>query len=76
MPNWRNSDSMPNVRASSGMIGTTRLPICGFFMSVVSRRTNAMVVDGCGAFEPPIRSAKFSSGGAWIWLGATFRSGM
>ena len=41
---------MPNVRASSGMIGTTRLPISGFFSSSVSMRTNAIVVEGCGAF--------------------------
>src|SRR5437879_12305674 len=34
---------MPNVRASSGMIGTTRLPTAGFFISVVSMRTMAFV---------------------------------
>ena len=35
---------MPNVRASSGMIGTTRLPISGSLNRSRTSRTNAMVV--------------------------------
>ncbi len=42
---------MPNVRASSGMIGTTRAPISGSFSSTRSRRVNAIVVDAC-TFSP------------------------
>ena len=36
---------MPNVRDSSGTIGTTRLPICLSRSSVVRIRTNAIVVE-------------------------------
>ena len=36
---------MPNVRLSSGTIGTTRLPICLSRSSVVRIRTNAIVVE-------------------------------
>ena len=36
---------MPNVRDSSGTIGTTRLPICLSRNSVVRIRTNAIVVE-------------------------------
>ncbi len=35
---------MPKVRASSGMIGTKRLPSSGSFKSSFSSRTNAIVV--------------------------------
>src|SRR3954462_7801815 len=45
MPTWRNSASMPNVRASSGTIGTTSLPISLSRISLLSRRTNTIVVD-------------------------------
>ena len=36
---------MPKVRASSGTMGTTRLPMFLSLISVESMRTNAMVVD-------------------------------
>ena len=43
-----NSESIPNVRASSGMIGTNRAPISWSFMRSLSSRTNAIVVaTGC-----------------------------
>src|ERR1022692_2606230 len=64
MPNCRNSDSMPNVRASSGMMGTTRLPSAGFLSSSVRTRTKAMVVDTSRPCEPASDSARYSSGGA------------
>ena len=55
MPIWRNSASMPKVRASSGMIGTMRLPISSWRRSLVSKpHHGAMVVDiecCAGAFE-------------------------
>ena len=35
---------MPNVRASSGMIGTNRQPISGSFIRSLSSRTKAIVV--------------------------------
>ena len=35
---------MPNVRASSGMIGTNRQPISRSFIRSLSSRTNAIVV--------------------------------
>src|ERR1039458_4034898 len=63
MPNCRNNDSMPNVRASSGMMGTTRLPICGCFISSVRMRTKAMVLETSRPEEPSSDSLKYSSGG-------------
>ena len=45
MPTSLNSGSMPNVRASSGMIGTMRLPISGSRMRLRSRRVNTIVVE-------------------------------
>ena len=41
----RNSDSMPNVRASSGTIGTIRCPISGSAASCAACRTKAIVVE-------------------------------
>src|SRR6266404_1243033 len=45
MPSWRNIPSMPNVRDSSGTIGTTCLPIVLSRTSVPSICTNAIVVE-------------------------------
>ena len=45
MPTARNSDSMPNVRASSGTIGTTSSPISLSRSSFDSSRTNTIVVE-------------------------------
>ena len=45
MPSWRNMPSIPNVRASSGTIGTMYLPMALSRNMVDKIRTNAMVVD-------------------------------
>ena len=37
--------SMPNVRASSGTIGTMCLPMCLSFTRIAEMRTNAIVVE-------------------------------
>ncbi len=47
---------MPNVRASSGMIGANRSPISGSFISSLSSRTNAMVV-ATACLPEPLRSS-------------------
>ena len=57
----RKSDSMPNVRASSGTIGTTSLPISLSRRSFASIFTNTIVVD---ALRPsvPLRNSSKTSG--------------
>src|SRR5205809_1039189 len=45
MPISRKSASIPKVRASSGIIGTTRWPISLFRNNRLSRRTKAIVVE-------------------------------
>ena len=42
----------PDVRASSGMIGTKRSPISGSFIRSLSSRTNAIVVATACLPEP------------------------
>ena len=49
--NCGNSDSITNVRASSGMIGTIRLPTSLSRMRSRRKRTNAIVVE-TGCFVP------------------------
>ena len=63
MPIWRNSPSMPKVRASSGTIGTMFLPMVLSLSSTVSRRTNAMVVEISRSPVPSRIEANASSGG-------------
>jgi hypothetical protein len=46
---------MPNVRASSGMIGTNRAPISPSLMSSRSSRTNAIVV-ATSCLPEPLRT--------------------
>ena len=53
MPYLLNSASMPNVRASSGTIGTTRRPISLSRSSFDSSRTNTIVVDALRPSVPP-----------------------
>ena len=48
---------MPNVRASSGMIGTTRGPMCSSRARLRSRRVKPIVVDTSWLPEPPRSSA-------------------
>ncbi len=65
MPTWRNNPSMPNVRASSGTIGTTRGPMPLSRTSAVKIRTNAIVVENS---RSPLDSSwplKKSSSGMW-----------
>ena len=45
MPTSLNSGSMPNVRASSGMIGTIRLPTFGSRIRLRRIRANTIVVE-------------------------------
>src|ERR1700742_2770899 len=54
---------MPNVLASSGMIGTNRSPITGSFMRSFRIRTNAIVVATCCLPEPRRYSSKTEAGG-------------
>ena len=48
---------MPNVRASSGMIGTNLAPMPLSFIRSLSSRTNAIVVATCCLPEPFLRSS-------------------
>ena len=54
---------MPNVRASSGMIGTTRGPICSSRQSPRSSRVKPIVVDTACPPEPARSSANGLSSG-------------
>ncbi len=63
MPIWRNRPSMPNVRASSGTIGTMFLPMFLSLSRIVSMRTNAMVVEISRSPVPSSTAANASSGG-------------
>ena len=66
---------MPNVRASSGTIGTISLPISGCFISVFRTLTKAAVVEASRPREPASASWNVSSGGALISIGFTLRAG-
>ena len=66
---------MPNVRASSGMIGTKRLPITGSFISSFSSRTKAIVVATDCLPEPRRSSSKTYAGGCGSGLARTTRRG-
>jgi len=63
MPIWRNSPSMPKVRASSGTIGTMLRPMFLSLSRMVSARTNAMVVEVSRSPVPSRSEANASSGG-------------
>ena len=75
MPTALKSDSMPNVRASSGTIGTTNLPISGFRSIFASIRTNTAVVDALRPSVPPLNSSNTSSSAGRIGGAATTRRG-
>ena len=66
---------MPNVRYSSGAIGTMRLPISGSFIQSLSRRTTAIVVAMEFLPEPCFSSAYILSPGSWRFLARTTRRG-
>src|ERR1700679_14593 len=55
--------SMPKVRASSGMMGTTCLPMFLSRINVVRMRTSAMVVEISRPWVPSSSALKVSSGG-------------
>ncbi len=55
--------SMPKVRASSGTIGTMRLPMLLSRVSAVRMRTNAMVVEISRSPVPSSCAPKAESGG-------------
>ena len=57
-----NSASIPNVRASSGMIGTTREPHSGSFSRILSSRVNAVVVDAWIFSPVPTSNGSMISG--------------
>ena len=75
MPYSRNNDSMPKVRASSGMMGTISLPSSGDFSSDLMTATKAEVVDASRPREPSSASLNISSAGALISMGFTMRAG-
>ena len=64
MPSDGKSDSMPKVRASSGTIGTQRLPVSLSRIRSLTRRTNAMVVAIDCEPEPLSNEANDLSAGA------------
>ena len=75
MPTSLKSGSMPNVRASSGMIGTTRLPTFLSRSRFRSRRVNAIVVDAAAEPEPFANSANAVSAGSSSGRARTTRFG-
>ena len=66
---------MPNVRASSGMIGTNLSPMTGSFMRSFRIRTNAIVVATDCLPDPFIMSWYTESGGCGSGLARTTRRG-
>ncbi len=74
MPTSLNSGSSPNVRASSGMIGTIRLPSCGSRMRFRSSRARTIVVDTSVAL-PAANSASTSGAGGGSGVERTTRRG-
>lgn len=63
MPIWRNRPSMPNVRDSSGTMGTISLPMLTSLSSVPRILTKAMVVDMLRSPLPFRRPSKRDSSG-------------
>ena len=74
MPTSLNSGSMPKVRASSGMIGTIRLPISGSRIRLRSRRVNTIVVE-TAVVLPVANSLSTASPGAGSGCARTTRRG-
>ena len=66
---------MPKVRASSGMIGTQRLPNSLSFMMSLSRRTKAIVVATFCLPDPRLTSENRSVPGMASVLRAVLRVG-
>ena len=66
---------MPNVRASSGMIGTNRSPMTGSFIRSLRIRTNAIVVAIACLPDPLRKPSNSASGGCGSGLARTTRRG-
>jgi len=66
---------MPNVRASSGMIGTTRAPMSSSRNRLRSSRVNTIVVDTACFPEPALNSVKMSGAGWGMGLARVTRRG-
>lgn len=66
---------MPKVRASSGTIGTQRLPVSLSRIRSLISRTNAMVVAISWLPEPFFRASKALSAGIGSGLATTLRAG-
>ncbi len=75
MPALGNSDSMPKVRASSGTIGTQRLPVASSRSRSLTRRTNAMVVAISWLPDPLARVSNGLAGGSGNATACTLRAG-
>ena len=73
MPSWRNIPSIPNVRDSSGTIGTMRSPIAGSRTSVLRMRTNAIVVEFARSPLPSSTVVNGSGVGSGSAVGVTRR---
>ncbi len=63
MPTWRNSPSMPKVRASSATIGTIRSLIPLSRSRLIRMRTKAMVVETSRSPLPSVTTLKAGSSG-------------
>ena len=74
MPTSLNSGSMPNVRASSGMIGTIRGPSSLSRMRLRRIRAKTIVVD-TGVVLPAANSASTAGAGAGSGVARTIRRG-
>ena len=72
MPTSLNSGSMPNVRASSGMIGTIRGPSSGSRIRLRRIRAKTIVVE-TGVVLPAANSASTSAAGAGSGFARTTR---
>ncbi|KAG1438806.1 hypothetical protein G6F55_013866 [Rhizopus delemar] len=75
LPTCRNMPSMPNVRDSSGTLGTTRGPTSGSFSNSASTRTNAIVVENSRPSLPFRCEANASSAGVASGPGPAGRRG-
>ena len=71
MPATLNSASIPNVRASSGTMGTTYFPTSGSFNSLVNNLTIAVVVDSALPLLPVSNVSKMAAAGAFKVDGGT-----
>ena len=76
MPTCLIADSSPNVRPSSGTIGTISFPIPGSFIRCRRMLTNPIVVETARPFDPAVHSRNDSSFGALNSIFGTSRFGI